>query len=136
MTAAASDDLIARVRAYLAGLEPPIRADELTDEEVGEMVLWGIRGQPASLWHSLLPERLQPGPPMIRLTAKPPPPPKPKPPGTVEYVHGGRFLESGISGQMKAVAASFKARTPRERLAIMEKAGLTTTPPEPPPPPR
>jgi hypothetical protein len=34
MTTAASDDLIARVRAYLAGLELPVPADELTDEEV------------------------------------------------------------------------------------------------------
>lgn len=81
MTTATSDDLIARVRAYLAGLEPPVRADDLSDEEVAGLALSGLGVLQDWVVRGLLPERFR--------SPKPPPPPKPKPPSTVEYVHGG-----------------------------------------------
>jgi hypothetical protein len=76
MTTAASDDLICRVRAYLAGLEPPVPADELTDEEVGEMTMevLGCTYQP--LFHAIHESfRLKH---LVDATATPPgPPPRP-----------------------------------------------------------
>jgi hypothetical protein len=71
MSTAASDDLIARVRAYLTSLEPPVPADDLSDDEVGEFVLLALtwmeveEGMP----HQLLPERFRPPP---ELPAMPP----------------------------------------------------------------
>jgi hypothetical protein len=77
MSTAASDDLIARVRAYLTSLEPPVPADDLSDDEVGEFVLLALtwmeveEGMP----HQLLPERFRPPPelpamPPIEVTAR------------------------------------------------------------------
>jgi hypothetical protein len=69
MTTAASDDLIARVRAYLAGLEPPVPADELTDEEVAGLVMEAIGCLQDWVVRGLLPERFRPPP---ELPAMPP----------------------------------------------------------------
>jgi hypothetical protein len=69
MTTATTDDLIARVRAYLAGLEPPVPADELTDEEVTGLVMEAIGCLQDWVIHGLLPERFRPPP---ELPARPP----------------------------------------------------------------
>jgi hypothetical protein len=89
MTTAASDDLICRVRAYLAGLEPPVPADDLSDEEVTELVLGSLGSLQDWVILGSLPERFR--------SPKPPPPPKPKPPTTVEYIHGGRPVKSNMN---------------------------------------
>jgi hypothetical protein len=70
MTTAASDDLICRVRAYLAGLEPPVPADELTDEEVAGLVMASLVFMEGyGEVHYSLPERFRLPP---RLPASPP----------------------------------------------------------------
>jgi hypothetical protein len=70
MTTAASDDLIARVRAYLTGLEPPVPADELGDEEVAGLVMTSLVFMEGyGEVHYSLPERFRLPP---RLPASPP----------------------------------------------------------------
>jgi hypothetical protein len=70
MTTTASDDLIARVRAYLAGLEPPVPADELSDEEVAGLVMASLVFMEGyGEVHYSLPERFRLPP---RLPASPP----------------------------------------------------------------
>jgi hypothetical protein len=65
MTTAASDDLIARVRAHLAGLEPPVRADDLTDEEVAGLVMASlVFMEDYGEVHYSLPERFRPRTPV------------------------------------------------------------------------
>jgi hypothetical protein len=117
MSTAASDDLIARVRAYLAGLELPVPADELTDEEVTGLVMEAIGCLQDWVIYGLLPERFRPPPelpamPPIEVTAR-----------VSEILQPyARFVEYGTN--------------PPPPRPFLRRLLDPATPPEPPPRPR
>jgi hypothetical protein len=61
MNSEASDDLLTRVRAYLSGLEPDgIPADDLTDDEVADLVLMALESMDERRLWLLTPGRMRP----------------------------------------------------------------------------
>jgi hypothetical protein len=141
MTTAASDDLICRVRAYLAGLEPPVPADELTDEEVAGVTLTALEWLEDEMLWLLLPERLRPPPGLPAM-----------PPINVEVdrenltarvsadTHHARSLEWGTYHNYEEARRDYfrraieeTARTIRDNLTGRVLSG--PTPPGPPPRP-